>query len=172
MVEPKDEIVNRVANSGLVTINLEEICHAGEQVLLDIAPWLFKGLILKEADFRTSIQNHDWQHYAQKNVAITCSADAIIPTWAYMLVTISLAPYANCIVLGSINDLQKELYTNAIKQLNKEDFRDKRVIVKGCSDGEIPTQAYVEITNKLLPVVKSLMYGEACSNVPLYKQKK
>ncbi|MBP9690082.1 MAG: DUF2480 family protein [Bacteroidia bacterium] len=164
-------IENKIANSGLVTLNLEDYFDAGMRVQLDIKPWLFMEMILKEKDFREFVKLHDWSSYQGKNVAFFCSADAIVPTWAYMLLAVNIQPFANRYVFGSIDTLNTVLYQDALQKISPEDYRDLRVIIKGCSDVPVPVSAYVEITNKLLPVVKSLMYGEACSNVPIYKKR-
>lgn len=166
------DIVNRVANSGLVTLDLEDYYSPGERVVYDLKDNLFMGLILKEKDFREFLKTHDWSQYAGKNVAVTCSEDAIVPTWAYMLLTLHLQPYANMIVFGSLQDLNEKLYFDAIAQINPEDYRDARVVVKGCSKVPVPTAAYVEITRILKPVVQSLLFGEPCSTVPLFKRSK
>ncbi|MBP9689319.1 MAG: DUF2480 family protein [Bacteroidia bacterium] len=164
-------IENKIANSGLVTLNLEDYFDAGERVLLDIKPWLFMEMILKEKDFREFVKLHDWSSYQGKNVAFFCSVDAIVPTWAYMLLAVNIQPFANRYVFGSIDTLNTVLYQDALQKINPEDYKDLRLIIKGCSDVPVPVSPYVEITNKLLPVVKSLMYGEACSNVPIYKKR-
>lgn len=171
MIEPTLEIKNKVAQSGLITLNLEDYYHTGERIAFDIKPWLFKEMILKEADFRSFIKEHNWVQYQNKNLAINCSTDAIIPVWAYMLLGLSVQNIANRYIFGNLQTLEETLYYDAIAKINATDFADKRVIVKGCSNKPVPVQAYLEITNKLAPVVKSLMYGEACSNVPLYKKK-
>jgi hypothetical protein len=164
-------IQNKVVNSGLITLNLEDYFNKGERVLLDIKPWLFMELILKEKDFREQVKNHDWTQYVEKNVAFVCSTDAIVPTWAYMLLAVNIEPYANRYVFGNIDVLNTILYQDALKKINPMDFTDARVIIKGCSDVPVPVSAYVEITHKLTPHVKSMMYGEACSNVPIFKRK-
>lgn len=167
-----EEIINRVAKSGLVSLDLEEYYHQGERVVYDLKDNLFMGLILKEKDFREFLKTHDWAQYTGKNVAVTCTEDAIVPTWAYMLLTLQLGPYANTVVFGDITDLEEKLFFDAINQINPEDYRDARVVVKGCSKHPVPTAAYVEITRKLQPVVQALMFGEPCSTVPLYKRAK
>jgi hypothetical protein len=167
-----EEIINKVAKSGLISLDLEEHYHSGERVIYDLKDNLFMGLILKEKDFRAFLKNHDWAQYSDKNVAITCSEDAIVPTWAYMLLAIQLEPYANALVFGSLADLETKLFYDVIAQLDIEQYRDARVVVKGCSKQPVPTAAYVEITRKLSPVVQSLMFGEPCSTVPLYKRPK
>jgi len=166
------EIINRVTNSGLVTLNLEEYYHPGERVLYDIKENLYMGLMLREKEFRAFLKEHDWSGYAGKNVAITCTEDAIVPTWAYMLLTLNLQPYANTIVFGTLADLAEKLYFDAIAQIDPEAYRDARVVIKGCSKVPVPTAAYVEITRLLRPVAQSLLFGEPCSTVPLYKRPK
>lgn len=164
-------IENRVANSGLVTLDLEEYFHPGERVLLDIKPWLFMEMILKEKEFREHIKQHDWTQYAGKNIAFTCSTDAIIPTWAYMLLSVSAEPYANRYVFGTLQTLETVLFQDALNKIDFKTYQDVRVIVKGCSDVPVPVSAYVEITHRLAGIAKSIMYGEACSNVPVFKRK-
>jgi hypothetical protein len=171
MIE-KDVIVNRVAKSPLVTFDLEEFHHPGKRVMLDISELLYQGLILKEKDFRNHVKNTDWSEYKDQNVAIWCSADAIIPTWAYMLLATRLAPYAHMVVFGILEDLETALYQKALSSINIEKYRDKKVVVKGCGRYDVPESAYVELTRLLTPVVSSIMYGEACSSVPLYKKPK
>ena len=166
------EIINRVASSGLVSLDLEEYYHPGERVVYDLKDNLFMGLILKEKDFREFLKTHDWNQYAGKNVAVACSEDAIVPTWAYMLLTLHLQPYAHTVVFGSLADLDKKLYFDAIARINPEQYRDARVVIKGCSKVPVPTAAYVEITRVLKPVVQSLLFGEPCSTVPLFKRPK
>ena len=167
----EDLIENKITNSGLITIDLEQLCHKGERILFDIKDWLFREMILKEKDFRAHIKTHDWSQYQNKNIAFYCSTDAIVPTWAYMLLATAVQQYANRYIFGDLKLLAITLYNDAIAQINTTDYNDKRIIIKGCSHNEMPVSAYVEISNKLLPVVKSLIYGEACSNVPIYKKK-
>ena len=166
----KDVIVNRVANSPLVTFDLEVFYHPGERLLLDIADQLYEGLILREKDFRAWVKETDWSVYEDKNVAIQCSVDAIIPTWAYMLLTTRISPFAHMVVFGTLEDLEKALYQDAINAIDLEKFRDKKIVIKGCGKYQVPESAYVEITRLLTPVASSIMYGEACSTVPLYKK--
>ncbi len=170
-MENIEPIENKVANSGLITLNLEDYFHKGERVLLDIKDWLFRELLLKEKDFREHVKNHDWSQYTGKNIAFTCSADAIIPTWAYMLLAVNIEPFANRYVFGDLTSLETVLYQDALAKIDFASFTDMRVIVKGCSDVPVPVSAYVEITHKLSPHVKSIMYGEACSNVPIWKKR-
>jgi hypothetical protein len=168
----KDVIINRVANSPLVTFDLEEYYHPGKRVLFDIKELLFEGLILKEKDFRAHVKNYDWSQYKDQNVAIWCSADAIIPTWAYMLLATRIAPHAHIVIFGTLEDLEKALYQQAISALDLNKYVDKKVVIKGCGKYAVPESAYVEITRLLTPVVSSIMYGEPCSTVPLYKKPK
>ena len=165
------EIINKVAQSDLVTINLEDFYPKGERVLFDLKGWLFEELILKEKDFREQIKNHDWSQYKNKFVAITCTADAIIPTWAFMLVASNLSPFVQRIVFGDLTKLDEELFHEQIQKLNCENYRDEKIIIRGCSTIDVPVSAYVELTNRLRPVAKSIMYGDACSTVPLFKNK-
>ena len=166
-----DEILNRVAASKLVTFDLEDYYPAGRRVLLDIKEWLYEEIILKEKDFRAHVANHDWEQYKNVFVALCCSSDAIIPGWAYMLVSTKLQPYAKKVVLGSMEDLETTLFQPIIEDLDISDFKDKPVIIKGCSNKPVPPNAYLWATIKLQPVAKSIMYGEACSSVPLFKRK-
>jgi len=167
----QENFVNKVAASGLITFNLEEYLHGGERIVYDIKDNLFHGLMLREKDFREFVKTHDWTDYTGKNVAIICSADAIVPTWAYMLLANKLKPYANEIVFGSLDTLETILFSKALAKIDLKDFEGERVVVKGCADIDLPVSAYVEITNLLTPVVKSIMYGEPCSTVPIYKRK-
>lgn len=164
--------VNRVANSGLVTLNLEEFIHSGERVVYDIKDNLFHGLMLREKDFREFVKIHDWTQYDGQNVAIICSADAIVPTWAYMLLATKLQNHAHRYLFGNLDALEQSLFEEAIAAVNAEEYRDAKVVVKGCGDKPVPTFAYVAIMQKLLPVTSSIMYGEPCSTVPLYKKPK
>ncbi|MFB0945346.1 MAG: hypothetical protein ACI9V1_002898 [Spirosomataceae bacterium] len=166
----EEAIVNRVVTSGLITFDLAEYYHRGERIIYDLKDNLFMGMILKEKDFRDFLKGHDWTQYEGKNVAITCSEDAIIPIWAYMLLTLKLEPYANCVIFGSLDDLEKKLFDEVLEKVDFSDFLDKRVVVKGCGELPIPTNTYVEVTRKLQPYVKSMMFGEPCSTVPLYKK--
>ena len=166
------EIVNRVAKSKLITIDLEDLYPKGERVLLDISQWLYEGLILREKDFRESVKQHNWEQYKNCYVALHCSSDAIIPAWAYLLISASLSTYAKKSVVGDLELLENLLFNDIIHGFSVEEYKDRPVIVKGCSDKQIPESAYVELCQKLVPVVSSLMFGEACSSVPLFKKKK
>ncbi|MGI9530114.1 DUF2480 family protein [Lutimonas sp.] len=166
------EIINRVANSKLITLDLEDYYPSGDRVVLDISTWLFQGFILKEKDFRESVDQHDWSQYQDKYVAIICSTDAIIPSWAYLLISTSLSPYAAKFVIGDLELLENAIFQDIIANISLDPFKDAPVIIKGCSDKNIPDSAYAYLTQRLVSVVRSLMFGEACSSVPLYKKKK
>jgi len=170
-MEIQENFINKVANSGLITLNLEDYHHPGERIVYDIKENLFHGLMLREKDFREFIKTHDWSQYQGKNISVICSTDAIVPTWAYMLLANKLKPYANEVVFGSLETLEAILFSKAIAKINPDSFANERVVVKGCGDVDIPVSAYVEITNLLTPVVKSIMFGEPCSTVPVYKRK-
>lgn len=165
------EIVNRVLNSPLITFDLEEYYQPGERVLFDLKDQLFQGLILREKDLRDFVKTNDWSTYTNKFVAITCSADAIIPTWAYMLVAIALKPYASVVEFGDLQKLEEKLYDQALSKIDWEQFREKKIVVKGCSKVDVPASAYVKTVTNLQPIAASLMFGEACSTVPLFKRK-
>lgn len=165
------EIENKIANSGLITIDLEDLYPKGERVNYDIAQNLWQGLALKEKDFREFIKTNDWSIYQDKFVAISCSVDAIIPTWAFMLLSTAIQPYAKKIVFGNLEHLERILFHELVLSIDENKYKEAKVIIKGCSNLPVPTSAYVELTNKLMPVVKSLMFGEPCSTVPLYKKK-
>lgn len=164
------EIINKVDKSGLTEFNLEDYYPKGERVLFDIKDQLFQGLILKEKDFREFVKNNDWSKYKDKFVALTCSVDAIVPTWAYMLLTSSLEPHAKKIVFGDLKTLETILFQESLSKIDPEDFRDKKICVKGCGNLPVPESAYVEITRILSPIAKSVFYGEACSTVPVMKK--
>ncbi|TNJ45355.1 DUF2480 family protein [Tamlana fucoidanivorans] len=166
-----DEIINRVANSKLVTIDLEDYYPSGKRLLFDIKDWLYKGLILREKDFRAHALAFNWSQYQNCYVALTCSTDAILPGWAFMLLTVYLQPYAKKIVTGNLSDLETSIFQDIISNLDVGPFKDKPVIIKGCSKKPVPESAYIMLTGKLIPHVKSIMYGEACSSVPLHKKK-
>lgn len=162
---------NKVAESGIITINLENYIPQEEICSFDIKDFLFMEMLLKEKEFRQSLDNHNWEQYSNKHVAIFCSTDAIIPMWAYMLVASRLTPIAKSVFEGSSEELYKKLFLDKIQAIETQEFEDKRVVIKGCGEKEIPPYAYTAISNQLLPKVKSLMYGEPCSTVPVYKKK-
>ena len=165
-----EEIINRVASSPLVTIDLEDYYHKGEREVYDLAQNLFQGMILREKDLREFVKEHDWSKYEGKNIALTCSKDAIVPTWAYMLVATKLEGVANKVVMGSLETLEYALYQDALRKIDPQEFVDKPIVIKGCGNLPVPDSAYVELSMLLKPYVKSIMYGEPCSTVPLYKK--
>jgi hypothetical protein len=165
-----EQFVNKVAESGLITIDLEKFYPAGETAVFDLKEYLFMGLILKEKDFREALKNTDWSVYTGKNVALTCSADAIIPVWAWMLAATYLQPVAKEIIMGDEKELHRYLFLKNIDAIDVNEFTDQRVVIKGCGETPIADYVYMEITKRLRPVVKSIMYGEPCSTVPVYKK--
>ncbi len=166
-----EAIVNKVANSGIITLDLEALLPSEEIIIIDLKDYLFMQMILKEKDFREQLKNKDWQQYHNKNVSISCSADAIIPLWAYMLITSYLQPVANAVYYGDVQIVKNNLLLSAIANLDVSPYTDARIVVKGCGQEALPESAYIAITNKLLPIAKSIMYGEPCSTVPIYKRK-
>lgn len=170
-MEIQEIIINKVAQSGLITIDLANYAPQSPIVVYDIKDNLFHGLILKEKDFRDFVKDHNWEQYAEQHVTITCSTDAIVPTWAYMIVANKLTPFAKSIHFGTESDALKDLFIAAINQIDYDQYIDQRVVVKGCGDVYIPEAAFVSLTHKLTQVSKSIMYGEPCSTVPVYKRK-
>lgn len=166
-----EEIINRVAQSKLKVIDLEELYPKNPRISLDLKDWLFEGIVLKEKDFRLSVANHNWTQYQNSFVAVDCSNDAIVPDWAFMLVAVHLQPYANKIVAGNLETLETIIFQDLISELDVSVYENCPVIVKGCSHKPIPLNAYVQLTQKLQTVAKSIMFGEACSSVPLFKRK-
>lgn len=167
-----EEIVNRVAKSPIITFNLENLYSKGERREIDIQQWLYEGFILKEKEFRATLKTTDWSQYNDCFVALYCSTDAIVPAWAFMLISTYLHPIAKKVIVGRQQDLEDILFAEAIKDLDVSSYENKPVIVKGCSDKPVPETAYILLIQKLQPIVKSLMFGEACSAVPLYKKRK
>jgi hypothetical protein len=166
-----DEIINKVAQSPLLSLDLEEYFPKEPIVVFDLKPFLFMEMIVKEKEFRASVQEHDWSRYQDKIVAVICSADAIIPMWAYMLVTTHLQPVAADIIFGDEKEALQQLFLQRIQKIDMDAFVDKRVVVKGCGDLPIGEFAYMEITKRLRPIAKSIMFGEPCSTVPIFKKK-
>lgn len=165
------EIINRVASSPLITIDPKEFVTYGEREVIDLSNLLFQGLILRETDIRNFVKETNWATYIDKHVAIMCSTDAIIPSWAYMLIATSLSPYASTIIHGTLDDLEKWLYLNKFSKIDFSKYQDKKVVLKGCSDIPLPSFAYVELSKYLFPYVSSIMYGEPCSTVPIFKRR-
>jgi hypothetical protein len=170
-MEIQENIINKVAQSGLVTLDPAQFYPAGERVVYDIKDNLFHGLMLREKDFREFVKGHDWAQYQDKLVAVTCSADAIVPAWAYMLLANRLAPYAREVVFGDAEVLETVLFVKQIATMDVEQYRDQRLVIKGCGDTPVPVSAYVELTKKLTPVAKSLMFVEPFSTVTIYKRR-
>lgn len=167
----EDVIINKVAQSSLITFNLEDLYDKHERGSFDMLQCLFQGLILREKDFRAFIAEHDWEQYRDKNVAVFCSTEAIIPTWAYMLLANKLQPVVHFLYFGTITEMENVMLITALNKVNPADYTDQRVVIKGCGEIEIPTAAFVEVTRMLTPFVKSLMYGEPCSTVPIFKRR-
>ena len=165
-----DKIVNRVAKSPLKTIDLEEFYPQGIRISIDIKKWLFQELILKEVEFRAHLINHDWSQYKNNFVALTCSSDAIIPSWAFMLITTYLTPFTKKVIVGNLKDIETAIFHDIIHEFPLDNFKNKPVIIKGCANKPIPETAYIQLIEKLQPVAKSIMFGEACSTVPLFKK--
>ncbi|WP_426094269.1 DUF2480 family protein [Flavobacterium sp. DSR2-3-3] len=165
----EDEIINKVANSILVIFDLEDYYPTGIRTQIDISQWLFDGFLLKEKDFRAELKKHDWTQYQNQYVAINCSTDAIVPAWASILVAIQLAPFAKKIINGTLEDLDASLYEQLLSEIDYSVYKNKSIIIKGCSRKPVPMRAYVLAAKYLQPFARSIMYGEACSAVPLYK---
>ena len=164
-----DEIVNKVANSALEVFDLEDYYPKGIRAQIDISHWLIEGFLLKEKDFREQLKNHDWSQYQDQFVAINCSTDAIVPAWASILVAIQLAPFAKKIIDGTIEDLEASIYEELLAKIDYSVYSNKPMIIKGCSRKPVPMRAYVLAAHYLQPFARSIMYGEACSAVPLFK---
>lgn len=164
-------INNKVSESGLITIDLASFMPNNEILLFDIKPYLFMELILKEKDFRNALATTDWSQYQDKIVGIHCTADAIIPMWANMLIVASLEPFASAVYFGNEEKVREQIILNNIHSIQAKDYNDQRVVIKGCGETPVGESAYIAITQKLCPVVKSIMYGEPCSTVPVFKRK-
>lgn len=167
-----EEIENKIAKSHLKTIDLEDYYPRDERIFFDLKQILWQGQILREAEYREFLKHHDWTKYQNKYVAIDCTVDAVIPSWAYLLLTTYLQPYAKKVVKGDLDSLETFIYQDIIGQIPIQEFIDQSLLIKGCSNVQIPDQAYVYLIQRLQPVAKSIMFGEACSTVPLFKQKK
>ncbi len=164
------EIINRVANSKIITIDLEDYYPNGQRHLLDIKNWLYKGLVLREKEFRSFVDKFEWAKFNDGYVAVFCSSGAIIPTWAYLLIATKLKD--NCVmnIVGDLDYLEKHIFSEIIKSIDFSNFNDKSIVIKGCSKKNIPIDAYSQLINRLKPVAKRIMFGEACSTVPLFKK--
>lgn len=166
-----EEIINRVANSKLKVIDLEDFYPKGERVSIDLKLWLYEEFALREKDFRLAVANHDWQQYQNCFVALHCSNDAIVPDWAFMLMALHLQPYAKQTIVGNLEQLETSLFQDIINALDLSKYKNESIIIKGCSKKPVPLSAYIMLSQRLMPVAKSIMYGEACSAVPLFKRK-
>lgn len=166
-----DEIINRVANSVLVTVNLEDYYPKGQRIVFDIKDWLYEGFVLREKDFRAQVSEYDWKQFQDCYVALTCSTDAIIPGWAYMLISLQLESITKKVIIGNLEILETSIYQDVLNDLDVSEFTNKPLIIKGCSKKPVPQNAYIMLASKLKPIAKSIMYGEACSSVPLFKKK-
>lgn len=167
-----EEIINKVANSALEVFDLEDLYPKGIRAQIDISQWLLEGFLLKEKDFREHLKQHDWSQYQNQFVAINCSTDAIVPAWASILVAIQLAPFAKKIVNGNGEDIDISLYEELLAKIDYSVYKNKAVIIKGCSKKPVPMRAYILAAHYLQPFARSIMYGEACSAVPLFKSQK
>ncbi|MEI8279003.1 MAG: DUF2480 family protein [Bacteroidota bacterium] len=168
-----EAIVNKVAESGIITLDLAHYVPMAENIaIFDLRPFLFQEMILREKDYRAALQTHDWNVYKDKNVSLQCSVDAVIPIWAYMLAASYLQPIATSVFFGTVAEMKNHLIQQNISKIDKAEYADQRVVIKGCGDTPIPETAYIAVTEHLRSVVKSLMYGEPCSTVPIYKKPK
>ncbi|MBK0369737.1 DUF2480 family protein [Flavobacterium agrisoli] len=167
-----DEIVNKVANSVLEVFDLEDYYPKGIRTQIDLSQWLIEGFLLKEKNFREDLKNHDWSQYQDHYIALNCSTDAIIPAWSTLLITTHLVPFAKKVVNGTLEDLEASLYENLLPEIDFSVYQNKPVIIKGCSKKPVPVRAYLLAIQRLQPFARSIMYGEACSAVPLYKESK
>lgn len=170
-MDQQETIVNRVASSSLISFELEKYYEPGERAYLDISPQLFQGLVLREKDFRQFVKSHDWAQYQGKHVGVYCSADAIIPAWAYMLVGVALMPYAATTVFGTEKELETFLFRKNLEKVDWSVYKEAKIVVKGCGNVEVPETIWLELAAKLQPVVSSLMFGEPCSTVPIFKRR-
>lgn len=168
---PQETLVNRVAESGLVTLDLGELIPQTPFVIFDIKPFLFREMVLREKDFREALKQHDWSVYAGKIVGITCSGDALLPHWSWMLVASCLQPVAARVIFGDAAEVERVLAEEAVNRADFEQYRDQRIVVKGCGDRETPPAVFAQIVMKLQPLARSIMYGEPCSTVPVWKRK-
>lgn len=166
-----EEIVNKVAKSPLITLDLEEFYPEGKRIMFDLKDFLFQELILKEKDFRDQLKNHNWEQYKDAYVVLNCTSDAIIPGWAYLLVATYLEPFVKKMTQGNLKDLEVAIFQDLISKMDISEFENKKIMIKGCSKKSIPQSAYVQLIEKIQPVANSLMYGEACSTVPLMKKR-
>lgn len=167
-----DEIINKVEKSGLITLDLEDFYPKEPRMLFDLKDYLYEGLVLREKEFRENLSKLDWKMYENAYVAVTCTSDAIVPSWSYLLIANYLTGVAKLISFGTIEDLERDIFTEIIDKMDVDNYNDKKIIIKGCSRKPVPQNAYLLLIQKLKPIASSLMFGEACSTVPIFKKKK
>jgi hypothetical protein len=167
-----DEIINKIEKSGLITLDLEDFYPKEKRVQFDLKDYLYEDLVLKEKEFRENLSKLDWKIYENTYVSVTCSSDAIVPSWSYLLIATYLTGVAKLVSFGSLDELERDIYTEIIQKMDTKNYQDKKIIIKGCSQKFIPQNAYLQLIQKLKPVASSLMFGEACSTVPIYKKRK
>lgn len=167
-----DEIINKVEKSGLITLDLEDFYPKEPRMLFDLKDYLYEGLVLREKEFRENLSKLDWKMYENAYVAVTCTSDAIVPSWSYLLIANSLTGVAKLISFGTLEDLERDIFTEIIDKMEVDSYKDKKIIIKGCSRKPVPQNAYLQLIQKLKPIASSLMFGEACSTVPIFKKKK
>ncbi|PQL92222.1 hypothetical protein C4S75_02570 [Apibacter sp. wkB309] len=167
-----DEIINKVEKSGLITLDLEDFYPKEPRILFDLKDYLYEGLVLREKEFRENLSKLDWKMYENAYVAVTCTSDAIVPSWSYLLIANYLTGVAKLISFGTLEDLERDIFTEIIDKMEVDSYKDKKIIIKGCSRKPVPQNAYLQLIQKLKPIASSLMFGEACSTVPIFKKKK
>lgn len=167
-----DEIINKVEKSGLITLDLEDFYPKEPRMLFDLKDYLYEGLVLREKEFRENLSKLDWKMYENAYVAVTCTSDAIVPSWSYLLIANYLTGVAKLISFGTLEDLERDIFTEIIDKMDVDNYKDKKIIIKGCSRKPVPQNAYLQLIQKLKPIASSLMFGEACSTVPIFKKKK
>lgn len=167
-----DEIINKVEKSGLITLDLEDFYPKEPRMLFDLKDYLYEGLVLREKEFRENLSKLDWKMYENTYVSVTCTSDAIVPSWSYLLIANYLTGVAKLISFGTLEDLERDIFTEIIDKMEVDSYKDKKIIIKGCSRKPVPQNAYLQLIQKLKPIASSLMFGEACSTVPIFKKKK
>lgn len=167
-----DEIINKVEKSELITLDLEDFYPKEPRMLFDLKNYLYEGLVLREKEFRENLSKLDWKMYENAYVAVTCTSDAIVPSWSYLLIANYLTGMAKLISFGTLEDLERDIFTEIIDKMDVDNYNDKKIIIKGCSRKPVPQNAYLQLIQKLKPIASSLMFGEACSTVPIFKKKK
>lgn len=167
-----DEIINKVEKSGLITLDLEDFYPKEPRMLFDLKDYLYEGLVLREKEFRANLSELDWKMYENAYVAVTCTSDAIVPSWSYLLIANYLTGVAKLISFGTLEDLERDIFTEIIDKMDVDSYKDKKIIIKGCSRKPVPQNAYLQLIQKLKPIASSLMFGEACSTVSIFKKKK